>query len=73
MPDESATRREVGELRRSVNAQLRRLEAALEKHEEEHRADARARTAGRRWLVGTLIALGVMIEGPLLYLVTHLH
>jgi len=73
MPDESATRREVGELRRSVNASLRRLEKAIEDHETEHRADARARTNGRRWLVGTLIALAAVIEVPLLYVVTHLH
>lgn len=73
MPDEPATRRELAELRRSVNIQLRRLEATLKDHKREHEADARARVTGRRWLIGTVIALAAVIEAPLLYLVTHLH
>jgi hypothetical protein len=73
MADESATRREVGELRRTVNASLRRLEDSIKDHQAEHQADARARVNGRRWLIGTLIAVAAVIEAPLLYLVTHLH
>ena len=73
MPDESPTRREVGELRRTLNARLGRLEQRLDKHQEEHRAEERARVTGRRWLIGTLIALAAVIEVPLLYVVTHLH
>lgn len=73
MPDETVTRREVGELRRAVRADLARLERAFARHEREHQAEARARVTGRRWLAGFLVALGVALEAPLLYLVAHLH
>lgn len=73
MPDETATRRELAETRRAVRADLGRLERAFRRHESEHRAEARARVTGRRWLIGTMIALAAVIEAPLLYLVTHLH
>ena len=73
MPDETATRRELAELRRAVNANMSRLERALGRHERQHQDDARARTVGRRWLAGILIAVAALVETPLLYLVAHLH
>jgi hypothetical protein len=45
----------------------------LDEHGKQHQAEAAARQSGRRWLVGSAIALVAAVEGPLLFLVTHVH
>lgn len=49
------------------------VRAELRDHRQQHDEEARARVVARRWQVGTIIALGAVIETPLLYLVAHLH
>ncbi len=45
----------------------------IDKHEEEHVREARARIVSRRWAVGMGVAALSAVEGPLAYLIAHLH
>ena len=54
-----------------VAKDLTTLTVRLDQHERDH-VEARAeRSAGRRWLIATLIAFAAVIEGPLIYLVAR--
>jgi hypothetical protein len=58
---------QLAELGKDVSS----LSVRLDQHERDH-AEARIeRTAGRRWLIATVIAFLAVIEAPLIFLVTR--
>ena len=63
---------QVAEVIKDVADVRRDLSAFRHEHAEQHQAEQSARTVTRRWLIGTLIAAFVAIEGPLTYLIAHL-
>lgn len=49
------------------------LSARMDRHDEDHKRDEAARRAARRWMIATAIAALTAVEGPLVYVITHLH
>jgi hypothetical protein len=54
-----------------LRGDIAELSAKLSHHEEQHRADARDRRIGRRWLTGTTIAVLAVVETPIGFLLAH--
>ena len=48
------------------------LSVRMDRHEEDHVKEARARAASRRWAIGVAVAALAAIEAPIGYLVVHL-
>jgi hypothetical protein len=75
MPE--VTRGEFGMLRTQVREGIGRLERELatfrRDHEQQHAAELKSRTMGRRWLIATIIAALVALEAPIFYIVGHVH
>lgn len=65
--------KDVADVRAELRADVKDLRGDLANHRAEHEADARARVSGRRWLIGAATAALLAVEGPLAYVISHLH
>ena len=67
------SRGEFDMLRSTVKDSLRRIETRLDRHLQDHEQEEQARTSGRRWLIGTIVAILAVVEPQLIWLIGHLH
>jgi hypothetical protein len=65
--------KDVSDVRLELRQDVRELRDDLAGHRREHETEERARVAGRRWMIATVVAALVAIEAPLGYVITHLH
>jgi hypothetical protein len=57
----------------ALAVQVQELAKDLARHEEKHDRQEMARAAGRRWLVGAVIAAIAAIDGPMVAVLLALH
>jgi hypothetical protein len=49
------------------------LRVAVKDHTKEHETEERARVVSRRWVITAVIAALAVVEGPIGYIIVHLH